>query len=125
MKEHIPHNPVHLKKYFSLRHYLSVMRRAPKHMKHVYSFVFASAVTLLLVCIILYVDYGFWHDKYDSSQDLTAVGTNTRETKPESPGAMTGRFWAEIESKWASVNQEGANIGKSLFESKDTYKREE
>ena len=42
-----------------------------------YGFIFAGSITALIAGFILYTDYGFWHERYQRSDDLTLSATTT------------------------------------------------
>ena len=109
----------HLKRYTSFKNYIDFLRRQPRHMQHVYAFVFSGAVTSLIAAIILYTDYGFWHEKY-SSDALKKEVASTTQVMPESPVEMLSKFFDE-----AKVQLRGINVSSSsLFEGKETYSKE-
>jgi hypothetical protein len=89
-------------------------------MQHIYAVVFAGSITALLAFIILYVDYGFWHERY--IRDDNTVSTNTASMTsevptPESPGEMFSRFFGEAKDRLGNINTSGAD----LLQGKDIY----
>lgn len=96
------------------------MRKQPKHIQHMHAIVFAGSVTALLAGIILYTNYGFWHERYQRADDL-AVGTTVANSPvaSESLGEMLSRFWGEASVQFGNVGDKGA----SLLEGKETYTR--
>lgn len=107
------------KKYFSFKHYLSVLRRSSVHTQHVAAGVFAGIVTALIAAIILYYDYGFWRDTY-SKQDENPVVEDTMVTV-QSPSEMIGGFLQEATSKFKAINVSKEN----LLQGKDSYSKKE
>jgi hypothetical protein len=109
-----------LKKYTSLTHYIEFLRRQPEHMQHIYAVIFAGSITLMLAFVILYVDYGFWHERY-IREDLTVVSTSTTlstpTTPPESPGEMLGRFLGEAKDRFKAID----TSGKDMLQGTETY----
>lgn len=105
-----------MKRYFSLKHYVSVLRRQSKHMQHVYAFIFAGSITALIAAVILYTDYGFWHDRY--VRDDSALVVKEEKTQMESPGQALSSFWGEAYEKFRAIGSG------SLLEGKETYVRD-
>lgn len=110
------------KKFFSLRHYIVVLRRQSLHVQHIAAALFAGGVTLLLGVAILYFEYGFWHDRYDSREQETI--TVHEEPDPiievRSPKDMLTSF-----AKEAVVRLRDIKVTKpDLLEGKDVYTRE-
>lgn len=106
-----------MKKYVSLKHYIAFLRRQPKHMQHVYAVTFSGTVTLFLAAIILYVDYGFWHEKYQRTEE---VKTQDKEFVTESPVQMLGNFFEEASERFKSIEKSGG----SFLEGKEIYSRD-
>jgi hypothetical protein len=106
----------HLKRYTSLTHYIEFLRKQPEHVQHVYAVIFAGSITILLACVILYVDYGFWHEKYIKSRDDTSDLTVT-PSEPESPGTMFSRFFGEAQDRFKTIDTSGSDFlkGKETF----------
>ncbi len=111
--------------YLSIRHYISVLRRQPAHMQHVYAIIFAGSITALIAGVILYTDYGFWREKYNRNEVLE-VQVETDTTDPmvtvESPAKMIGGFFREASVKLKSID---VTVPDGLLEGKDNYTREE
>jgi hypothetical protein len=103
-------------KNFTLRHYISHMRRQSKHVQHLHAFAFAGIVTTLIAGFILYTDYGFWHERY-IADDTLIVETKTLES--ESPSESTARFFMEARTRFGSIGSAGA----TLLEGKETFTR--
>jgi hypothetical protein len=113
-----------LKKYTSLTHYIEFLRRQPEHMQHIYAVIFAGSITLMLAFVILYVDYGFWHETYVRGEVETISLENSQPNKPEanvqSPKDMLGDFFKEAAEKLERISISST----TLPTGKDTYKRE-
>lgn len=111
----------YLKKYTSLKLYLAFLRRQPTHMQHVYAIIFAGSITLLIASIILYVDYGFWHERYVRKDDIviaSSTETIARPTPiPESPLEMFSRFMDEAKVQFNAIG----TGGQELLKGKETY----
>jgi uncharacterized membrane protein YraQ (UPF0718 family) len=116
-----------LKKYermLSIHHYIAVLRRQPVHMQHVYAAVFAGLVTVILASYILYMDYGFWHEKYNRNDEallVTEVAPVTVDSEEVlSPGEMIQGFFKEASDKFKTVGTSNP----AFLEGKDTYTKE-
>ena len=116
-----------LKKYermLSVHHYIAVLRRQPVHVQHVYAALFAGFITVILASYILYVDYGFWHEKYTRNDEALLV----TEVVPKavnsesvlSPGEMIQGFLKEASDKFKAVGTSES----AFLEGKDTYSKE-
>lgn len=114
----------HYEKYFRFNHYISVLKRQPVHMQHVYAAVFAGSITTILGLAILYFDYGLWHERYSraevSGDMYIASSTEAEMVLVSSPGDMIASFWKEATEKLHAVNEHKGNI----LEGKDSYIRE-
>lgn len=108
----------HLKRYTSLTHYIEFLKRQPHHIQHIYAAVFAGSITIVVAMIILYVDYGFWHERY-VRDDLTVASTTASVSTPipESPGEMFSRFFGEAKGRLHSIDMPT----KDMFIGKETY----
>lgn len=111
----------YLKKYTSLKLYIAFLRRQPKHMQHVYAFIFAGSVTALIASIILYVDYGFWHERYVRKDEIIIASSTEIISKPtpipESPIEMLSRFIGEAKVQFDSISSGGQELlkGKEIY----------
>jgi hypothetical protein len=93
-------------------------------MQHVYAAFFAGAITVVLAAIILYVDYGFWHEQYQREETLSVTSDSIQEDESEdalSPGDMIGSFFKDAASKLESIEIYKPEI----LDGKDTYTKEE
>ena len=108
-----------IKRILSPKHWLPYLRRQPLHMQHVVAVIFASLVTGLLASIILYVDYGFWHDRYVREDDATEERDTNIASK--SPFQMFGSFLLDAKDRLSSVR----SIGEEKLSGKEVYSSEE
>ncbi len=110
----------HLKRYTSLSNYIAFLRRQPEHIQYVYAAVFAGSITFLIAIVILYVDYGFWHERYirdkESSSELTVIDSQKAKT-PESPMKTFSNFLGEARARFGSITV----TSKDLFSGKEVY----
>lgn len=96
------------------------MRRQSEHVQRVHAFIFAGAITASIASVILYTDYGFWHEKYDRNNDLIVEGVITSpKVAPEPPSEMFSRFWNEARTQFGNIGQSGA----SMLEGKEIYSK--
>lgn len=113
-----------MKRYFSIKHYLTFLRKQPEHMQHVYAVTFASVITVIFAAVILYVDYGFWHERYDRNEVVTVKDTEVRTDQMvtvQSPGAMISSFFKEASLQLDAINAKGA----PFLRGKDEFVRDE
>lgn len=80
-----------------------------------YAFIFAGTITAAIAAIILYVDYGFWHEKYSSEPIEVMQATTT--VLQESPSEVLLRFMNEAKEQFNTIGESG----KSLLEGKEVY----
>ena len=86
-------------------------------MQHIYAFIFAGTFTALVAAVILYHDYGFWHERYIRDDSALMV----KETVPmESPSKTLGSFWNDAFDRFHSIGTAG-----SFLEGKETYVKSE
>jgi hypothetical protein len=108
------------KKYISVKHWLAFLRRQPKHMQHVYAVVFSAVITSLLASVILYYDYGFWHERYSRSDSLITQVKSDEIKNTQSPGELMGGFLKEAKEKVGSINTNPS----SLLQTKEVYTKD-
>lgn len=108
-----------MKRYFKLRHYLILLKRQPSHTQHIAAGVFAGIITACIAAVILYYDYGFWHDTYSNKEEKSVV-EDTMVTV-QSPSEMIGGFLKEATAKFNDVTVSRKNI----LEGKDIYTKSE
>lgn len=109
----------HLKRYTSLTHYIEFLRRQPEHLQHIYAVIFAGSITAFVAFVILYVDYGFWHERYIRDDSLL-VSTTTIDIPvaiPESPREMISRFFGEARGRLKEIKMPS----KDMLQGKETY----
>jgi hypothetical protein len=110
----------YLKKYTSLKNYIEFLRRQPEHMQHIYAVVFAGSITALIAFVILYVDYGFWHERYVRDDLMVVQASSTVAVPaptPESPGEMFSRFFGEARDRLKEIKIPN----KDMLQGKETY----
>ena len=79
---------------------------------------FAGGITALIASVILYSDYGFWHETY-RADDLTVREEET--FNPESPGESFASFMEEARRRFGTIGKAGS----SFLEGKETYRASE
>ena len=106
----------YIKKYIDPKHWLMFLRRQSSHMQQIYSAVIAGIITLAIAGVILYVDYGFWHERY-VKEDLVVVNASTSQVEPESPGEMLSRFFDEARTQLDTINKSRQELlkGKEVY----------
>lgn len=107
-----------IKRYTSLGHYIEFLKRQPEHVQYMYAAVFAGSLTILLAIVILYVDYGFWHERY-VREDLSVASSTLSEVAPapEPPMKMFSRFFGEAKDRLQGIDMPS----KDMFIGKETY----
>lgn len=104
------------KKLISIRHYLGVLKRQPAHMQHVFALLFAGIITGTLAALILYVDYGFWHERYVREEVVTEANpTDVSESK--SPLQLFGAFLEDAKVRISEIKNET----KDAFDGVEVY----
>ena len=106
----------HLKKMIDPHNWLAFLRRQPIHMQHIYSAIIAGAITSIIAAVILYVDYGFWHERYLSDEITVNIASST-EAQPESPSEMFSRFVGDARTQLDAIN----SSGKDMLKGKEVY----
>lgn len=103
-----------MKKYGSIKHYIAFLRRQPAHMQHIYAVIFAGSITALLAAFILYVDYGFWHEKYVRSEE-SSIGEAPQPS--QSPFQMMSIFFKTARNQLDTLGTSGADllVGKEVY----------
>lgn len=103
-----------MKRYLGIKHYIAFLRRQPKHMQHLYAIAFAGSITAIIAGIILYTDYGFWHERYQREDLIVSVSITT---VAKSPGEVFLQFWNEAKIQFGSIGSAGSD----LLKGKETY----
>jgi hypothetical protein len=102
----------HLKD-LTFRHYIKFMRRQSKHIQHVHAVAFAGLITALIAFVLMYTEYGFWHETY-RADDLEAAQTQ------ETPSQSFSDFYLEAKARFHAIGTSGSG----LLEGKETYTKE-
>ena len=101
---------------FTLKDYIRFMRKQNKHMQHVHAIAFAGIITALITSIILYTDYGFWHETYQANDSLGVVDP---AAPVRSPTQSIGTLLAEVKDHFKNMGSSTANY----LEGKETYSK--
>lgn len=109
------------KKFLSLRHYVAVLRRQPRHIQHVYAAIMSGIVTASIGAIILYHDYGFWRERYTRNEVIETVVTPSEPVEVESPQEMIHGFLREASVRLKQT--ESGNI--DFLTGREEYKQEQ
>ena len=109
-------------RFLSVYHYIALLRRQPEHLQHLYAIIFAGSITILLAAVILYVDYGFWHEKYSRADGIEVIDTTEPMVTVRSPGDMIGSFFTEASNKLKTID---VSASAEVLTGKETYTNEE
>ncbi len=105
-----------LLKNITFRHYLNHVRRQSRHVQHLHAIFFAGVITSLITAVLLYTDYGFWHEIY-RAEDV--VVTEEAHATIESPAESLGTLWRETKSRFGGIGSASVE----LLEGKETYQK--
>lgn len=91
-------------------------------MQHVYAITFAGIITASIASLILYVDYGFWHERYSRGDEVVVSDVKDVEKQAtESPSEMVSSFFGEAKEQFSKIN----TTGKDVLDGKEVYTKEE
>lgn len=91
-------------------------------MQHMYAIAISGIITSALAATILYVDYGFWHDRYSRSE-TTATDLEIKaqpEVRTVSPGNMLGDFFKEASVRVQALK----DLKTTSLDGKEVYLKE-
>ena len=122
-----------LKKIISPHHWIAVVRRQPKYVQRAYATIFAGVITSFFAFFILYTDYGFWNERYDSGSVVVVGDTissssesnnktdNTEGPTPESPKEVFSGFVKEAYNQFKIIGSSSTDFfkGKEIYSSGD------
>ena len=100
---------------FTYRGYVRHLRRQDIRIQQLHALVFAGAITGLLAFLILYYDYGYFHDVY-VQKEVEIVEIKTSELAP-SPTETISSFFSEAKTRFGEIGKSGS----SLLYGKDVY----
>ncbi len=89
-------------------------------MQHVYAVTFSAIITSFFASIILYYDYGFWHERYSRTDSLVIQAKPDEVTKTQSPGELMGSFLKEVKEKVGVLQASSSNI----LQNKEVYTKD-
>ena len=102
--------------------YLDVLRRQPEHMQHIYAVLFAAGITILLASLLLYSEYGFWHERYQRSDSVAeTISEPSLDVASKSPLDMAAIFFKDAQDQLSKVK----TSSQGLLDGKDVYTQEE
>jgi hypothetical protein len=101
---------------FTLKHYIRFMRRQNKHIQHVHAIAFAGIITALISGVLLYTEYGFWHETYVAEDALVVVDPNAPVV---SPSESFKRFFEQARDNFRNMGTSTSG----LLEGKETFSR--
>lgn len=96
--------------------YVRHLRRQDIRVQQLHAFVFASIITGLLAFLILYYDYGYFHDVYVKKDIESVVVVDNTDTAP-SPIESMSSFFSEAKTRFSEIGKSGS----SLLYGKDVY----
>lgn len=102
--------------------YFSYLRGQSFEMQQIHATLFAGVVTLLLAYMVFYSDFGWGAERYSATQtqEVVSAKQSIEEDSP-SPVEFISSFAREAKARLDLVGTGSS----SLFESKETYTREE
>lgn len=100
-----------------MKNYIKYMRRQGKHIQRMHAFIFAGTITFSIAAVVLYYDYGFWHDRYSRNEGSLTVTSTT--TMHETPSEALSRFFGEAKNQFTTIKKPSV----SIFEGKETYSK--
>jgi len=101
---------------FTYRGYVLHLRRQDIRIQQLHALVFAGAITALMAFLILYYDYGYFHDVYVQKETESLVVEKTSEPAP-SPTETISSFFSEAKTRFSEIGKSGS----SLLYGKDVY----
>lgn len=102
---------------FSYKAYVKYLRRQSVYMQQLHALVFASVITFMVAFLILYYDYGYFHDIYVQKDDTIEV---VQTEKAPSPTEALSGFITEAKSRFGAIGASGADLlyGKDVYVNK-------
>lgn len=103
-----------------MKSYLKYIRRQSKHIQHIHAFIFAGSITFVIAAVILYYDYGFWHEHYNRDTDVVAATSTSSDLGlNESPLDALSRFFKEAKNQFNSITSTSGGI----LEGRESYSK--
>lgn len=99
---------------FSYTNYVRYLRKQGTHIQHIHAFAFAAIITGITAFLILYYDYGLFHDVYVSDEAQKEIDMLA---EAPTPGETFTSFWGEVRERFSSIGEGGVQ----LLEGKDVY----
>ncbi|MEI6810761.1 MAG: hypothetical protein WCK60_01770 [Candidatus Nomurabacteria bacterium] len=110
---------------FTYRGYVLHLRRQDIRIQQLHALVFAGAITGLLAFLILYYDYGYFHDVYVQKDIDSVVVEKTTEPVPApSPTETISSFFSEAKTRFGEIGKSGSSLlyGKDVYINNNTLK---
>lgn len=82
-----------------------------------HAFAFAGIITALIAGVILYTDYGFWHETYRSDELLVEMEERAAE---QSESRSFSSFLTEAKARFNDIGSAGAEF----FEGTESYSKD-
>lgn len=108
---------------FTYRGYVRHLRRQDIRIQQLHAIVFAGAITGLLAFLILYYDYGYFHDVYVQPDVNSVIVEKTSEPAP-SPMETISSFFSEAKTRFSEIGKSGSSLlyGKDVYINNNTLK---
>jgi hypothetical protein len=98
--------------------YVQHVRSSSIHVQQIHAVIFAGGLTVALAVTVLYFEYGFWREKYDSKE---VVIKQNIEVKSVSPVGMFSTLIKDAGSQISAIKEGGG----SFLEGKEVYSKKE
>ena len=98
----------------SYKGYVRYLRKQSIHIQQLHAVVFASIITGMTAFLILYYDYGFFHDVYVQKDDT--ITSDLVEQAPSPTDTFSG-FISEAKTRFGAIGVSGADLlyGKDVY----------
>lgn len=91
----------------SYKGYVRHLRRQSVHVQRLHALVFASLLTGTVAFVILYYDYGFFHDVY-VKKDTSALTDETASAP--SPAKTFSELFQEAKMRFSDIGKDSAGL---------------
>lgn len=100
-------------KHFTFRYYIKYMRKQSKHVQHLHAIFFAGLITAAIAFVLMYTEYGFWHETYRADN----LDTSSEE---QEESMSFSSFLQEAANRFHSIGSSSS----TFLEGKETYTKE-
>lgn len=96
---------------WTIQHYIHFLRRQHVHIQHIHALVFAGVITSILAFLVLYFEYGFFHEKYSKQQVVFDEKIKEKANeKIESPTEMIFNLFKEGKERFSNIGTASYSI---------------